>query len=304
MKRNDLTGQTIGHLKVVEMLYGYGKHDEGYCRCLCECVTECIKSAYNLTLYRNPPHCGCKTEFYKRIQSNNSRVDLTGRRFGSLVVTEMIYKDNEPTFVKCVCDCGNVITKRATYITCGDTTSCGCVQKQRAGEANQKDFTGVKSDYGIEFLCKDRMNNKHQWLWKCKCPCGKTFTALPAKILNGHITSCGCQKQSGRERLIDKILKDNNVAYVREYIFPDCKDKCPLRFDFFLKDHNIVIEYQGEQHYRAVSMFGGDSGLELRKRHDEMKREYCKQHNINLVELPYLLSDKEINKAIVNIIYP
>ena len=304
MKRLNLVGQKFGHLTVTEMLYGYGKSGETYCKCLCECGNECIKASYELRHHRNPPHCGCMTQYYKRIQSHNGRIDLVGKRFGSLVVTEMIYKDNAPTFVKCKCDCGNTIIRRATYLTGGDTTSCGCVQKERAREANEKDFTGVTSNYGVTFLYKDSKNAKGQCLWKCRCACGKEFVALPAKILNGHTTSCGCQKRSSKERLIYNILSNENIPFKQEYRFADCKDIQPLRFDFYIPSRNTVIEYQGKQHYLPIKLFGGESEYNKRKFHDDLKKEYCKKNNIRLVELPYTLSDKEIYQKIVNIIYP
>lgn len=89
------------------------------------------KSAYDLRHSRTPPHCGCMTKYYKTIQSRRGRKDLTGQRFGRLVVLEMKYKDGEKTEVVCKCDCGNIIKRIATYLTSGDTTSCGCAKKKR-----------------------------------------------------------------------------------------------------------------------------------------------------------------------------
>ena len=64
-------------------------------------------------------------------------------------------------------------------------------------------------------------------------------------------------------------------------------DKLRLPFDFYLPDYNTCIEYQGEQHYRAIDYFGGEDEFLIRKKHDEIKSEYCKQHKINLIIIPY-----------------
>ena len=298
MRRVDYTGQKFGHLTVLEMLYGYGKHGEAYCRCVCECGNEVIKGSYDIRHSRYPAHCGCKTEEYKLDQSRKSRVDLVGKRFGRLVVTEMIYKDGEHTKVRCKCDCGNEIVRIATYLTSGETQSCGCYHKQRMSETNVKDFTGVISSYGVKLLSKDHKDKRGVWYWKCECFCGNTFVALPAKILNGHTTSCGCAKHSSRERLISSLLNKYNIEYKTEYRFSSCKDITYLPYDFFLPDYNTVIEYQGEQHYRPISVFGGDKGFEKCIKHDSMKREYCKENDINLVEIPYSLNDIEIEQLI------
>lgn len=286
------------------MLYGYGKHGEAYCRCICECGTEVIKGSYDLRHPRNPPHCGCMTTYYKYIQSANNRVDLVGQRFGSLVVTEMIYEYKKHTRVRCKCDCGNEIVRIATYLTSGNTTSCGCVQKQMASKSNTKDFAGVISDYGIEFLSRARQTEKGCWLWRCRCQCGNEFIALPAKILNGHTTSCGCARISSGERLIRSILDEIDVKYIPEYKFEECRDVLALPFDFYLVDYNAVIEYQGIQHYRPVEIFNGDDGFRIVQMHDSMKRAYCESQNIRLIEVPYTLSPKDVRNKLINTIYP
>lgn len=305
MKRQDYTNQKIGHLTIKEMLYGYGKHGEGYCRCICECGNECIKSIYGILHSRNPAHCGCKTEYYKRIQSNNSRKNLVGMRFGSLVVTEMHYKEGEHTTVTCKCDCGNVIERVATYLTSGDTTSCGCVQRQRASETNTKDFTGIISEYGVEFIKRSYKKNNKVWLWVCKCgKCGKEFEALPAKVLNGHTTSCGCSRQSSGERLIEHTLQQIGIDYKYEYVISDCKNVHPLRFDFYIPSINTAIEYQGAQHYIPVDYFGGELKLIAQQRSDEKKKKYCKENGIDLIEIPYTLSNTEVINIIQTLFIP
>lgn len=283
------------------MLYGYGKHGEGYCKCLCDCGNEVIKSAYNIRHSRNPAHCGCMKEYYRAIQSEKSRVDLTGQRFGRLVVTDMIYEKNKHTIVRCICDCGNVVERVNTYLTTGDTTSCGCYQREKTSNCNTKDFTGIVSNYGIRFIKRHHQKNGNGgvWYWECECKCGNKFIALPAKVLNGHITSCGCAVRSARERLISSYLDEIGVDYEIEYKFKDCKDTNPLPFDFYLPSFNTAIEYQGQQHYRETEgFFGGANGLFMRKYHDQIKRDYCKNNGIRLLELPYTMSDDEIKNII------
>lgn len=305
-RRKSYVGEKYGHLTVVDMIYNYNNGGQSACKCLCECGKTCIRETYNLTHYNgNPPHCGCLTEYYKEKQSEKSRKDITGKRFNRLVVTKMIFEYKNQTKVECLCDCGNTIIVPATYLTSGETTSCGCFQKERAKESNTKDFTNTVSDYGVIFISPKRKLERGTWLWNCKCGlCGENFVALPAKVLNGAITSCGCAKRSSGERLIDSILSDNQVKYYSEYSFDDCKNINKLRFDFFLPEYNTLIEYQGEQHYRSVPLFGGDEGYKRRQENDRIKRDYCKSNNIKLIEIPYTYSDNKIKETITNIIYP
>jgi hypothetical protein len=54
-----------------------------------------------------------------------------------------------------------------------------------------------------------------------------------------------------------------------------------------LSEYNICIEYQGEQHYKAVEFFGGKDQFKTQQKLDKIKRDYCKNNNIKLLEIPY-----------------
>lgn len=57
--------------------------------------------------------------------------NLTGQRFGRLVVLSRNYDlGNSYTWWNCKCDCGNEKAVRAQSLKCGETRSCGCLQKE------------------------------------------------------------------------------------------------------------------------------------------------------------------------------
>lgn len=58
-------------------------------------------------------------------------------------------------------------------------------------------------------------------------------------------------------------------------------------YDIYLEDYKIAIEYQGQQHYEAISLFGGEEGLKATQERDEKKRILSKQHGITLLEWDY-----------------
>jgi very-short-patch-repair endonuclease len=78
-----------------------------------------------------------------------------------------------------------------------------------------------------------------------------------------------------------------------EYKFNDCRNILPLPFDFYLKNLNLLIEYDGRQHFEAVDLFGGEEGLKKRKINDNIKNEYCKKNRISLLRISYLDDIKE-----------
>lgn len=85
----------------------------------------------------------------------------------------------------------------------------------------------------------------------------------------------------------------NNVNFKEEYIVPglNSSNGRPLRFDFAVFDDDgeldFLIEYQGRQHYEAVSKYGGKKGLFQQQFNDNKKRRYCALEGIPLIEIPY-----------------
>lgn len=64
--------------------------------------------------------------------------DLTGERFGRLVAIETVGKGRQGHYIwRCRCDCGNEICVPGTYITQGDTRSCGCLHTEMLVQHNK-----------------------------------------------------------------------------------------------------------------------------------------------------------------------
>ena len=75
----------------------------------------------------------------------------------------------------------------------------------------------------------------------------------------------------------------------------------PLRFDFYIPSINLCIEYDGEQHNRIIGFWGGEDAFYKRVENDEIKSQYCKDHNIKLLRITSKSKD-EIKEIINNII--
>ena len=101
-------------------------------------------------------------------------------------------------------------------------------------------------------------------------------------------------RASRGEIKIEEVLQEAGLVFEEEYSFPDLVSTSgrPLRFDFAVFDDDgelqFLIEYQGIQHYQAKSVFGGVEGLRNQQFNDMKKREYCRQHNIILIAIPYV----------------
>lgn len=92
------------------------------------------------------------------------RKDLTGKRFGMLVVVSYAGKmqsgKQKKTMWKCICDCGNEKIVSAGCLQSGHTTSCGCFHKKMVGDINRKHNLAHKCRlYSVWKSMKGRCNN-------------------------------------------------------------------------------------------------------------------------------------------------
>ena len=102
--------------------------------------------------------CGC---IKKEMLHNKYFKNLTGLKFGRLTVLEQagsrIGKNGKSLiFWKCLCECGNIVEVYAGSLTGGLTTSCGCLQKEKAKENGlkykRKNIYDLTQKYGIGYL--------------------------------------------------------------------------------------------------------------------------------------------------------
>lgn len=77
-----------------------------------------------------------------------------------------------------------------------------------------------------------------------------------------------------------------------------------MPFDFYLPQHNLIIEYDGEHHFRPMEMWGGELKFHVIQENDNIKNEYCRNKNITLLRLPYTYTEKDIKNEILNILSP
>ena len=117
--------------------------------------------------------------------------------------------------------------------------------------------------------------------------CGTVFEIRTLKdIFNDR--SRGCPKcfsnKSKGEQKIQKFLEENNIVFIPQKTFSPLGDS-KYRFDFFIPSLNLAIEYQGEQHYRDNNFF--KERLEVIQKRDTIKRKYCQDNGIELLEIKY-----------------
>lgn len=107
-----------------------------------------------------------------------------------------------------------------------------------------------------------------------------------------YCPNCEKEKLYKGEHIIFEILQEKGIAFETQKRFEDCKNTRCLPFDFFLPKYNVCIEYNGIQHYEPVDYFGGIESFNQRQINDKIKRDYCLENKIRLLEIPYTYNTK------------
>lgn len=203
-----------------------------------------------------------------------------------------------------------------THITCGFSWNVlpsnvirrGSRCPKCAGNSkrtHQEFLSEVKVKYGNEYeILSEYVNSQDKVL--CKHTCGHEWYISPNNLLRGR--ECpSCYKTSKGERLVANILTNKGILFETQKALECCVYKGQLLFDFYLPAFNVVIEYDGEQHFKPIN-FGGRSDKEslddfhLCKARDEIKDKYCKANNIPLLRIPYTISPEDIDILITKFI--
>lgn len=134
-----LIGQKFNRLTVIDFhhyrdVYNKKRVLYKYWLCQCDCGRICIEEERLLKTLK-VMSCGCyKQEKAKQIMKETRKnkggrpiKDLSGNRYGRLVVLKMVDKDS----VECVCDCGKIIVCKKRSLIRGDRKSCGCLRYKK-----------------------------------------------------------------------------------------------------------------------------------------------------------------------------
>lgn len=214
--------------------------------------------------------------------------DLTGQRFGKLVVISLdpdyIPKSGRHARWVCKCDCGNYIKANSNHLIAGDTTACsrGCNKRIEFGTRFGK-LTVLE-------MTDQRSKNGGSVMYKCRCDCGEELLVAATELRAKRKSCCSKCKMSLGAITIESLLNKHNIKYQKEYVIYDTYNGIPMqkyRFDFFLPTYNIIIEYDGEQHTKAIDYWGGKEELIETQRRDKIKTNYCLDNNITIIRIPY-----------------
>lgn len=90
----------------------------------------------------------------------------------------------------------------------------------------------------------------------------------------------------GEDKII-RLLRAANIKFEREKTFSDLRGG-KFRYDFYLPSYNILIEVDGEQHFKQIKVFQKTRSDFLKQQeNDRRKNSYALANNILLIRIPF-----------------
>ncbi len=139
---------------------------------------------------------------------------------------------------------------------------------------------------------KSEMKSSSSYV-RCRCQCGKEIEVRKSHLVGpqgdrGRTISCGCATHSGGEIKIIQLLEQANINFQSQYRIREFNIASPFDFAIFNNQQLLgLIEYDGEQHFEAIELWGGEEQLKIQQERDERKNQWCKENNIRLIRIPY-----------------
>lgn len=158
---------------------------------------------------------------------------------------------------------------------------------------NEEYIKECRKIYGDEYdLSKVKYINNSTRI-KIKCKKHGWVKVHPRGFLKG----AGCRrcKATIGEKRVQALLEKLGIKYEKEYRIGNSR----YRYDFHIKDTNILIEYDGELHFIPVNYYGGREALERTKQRDKEKNKLAKFNHYDLIRLNYKELDN-LEEVLIN----
>ena len=230
------------------------------------------------------PECGKEEGSRKKIKTTASHyTDDLKKKYGDKFDYSKVEYKGLTVPITIICKkCGKVMRRMPfSHLSCID-----CSSKERAKTTEQfiEDAKKIHGD-AFDYSLVNYINVKTQIKLICK-KCGEVINKYPNELLAGK--GCrNCKIYKG-ERKIKLWLEHNNITYTRNKDYSKLKDTNPLSYDFYLKDYNMLIEYNGIQHYEFKPYFHKTlHDFHKQLHHDWLKRKYALKNGYKLLTIPY-----------------
>lgn len=251
------------------------------------------KTYFSLKRNDNPLCIKCtKKENGKKISKGLSKENLDKiKELGGKLVRVEFGKGRIIITIKCsLCDSefdiiGKSMLIRRKTMLCYDCSRKFIIDKKRYSIEEVRKYI---ENLGGKLLSESYNNNSDYLKILCN-KCNKEFERTFDVVKQYESVTCpNCKDiiSKGEIKIRDILLK-NNIDFTMQQKFKGCYKKNYLRFDFYIKEFNTCIEFNGLQHYEPIKFYGGKNKFKKTVERDNIKKQYCKKNNIKLITIPY-----------------
>lgn len=215
------------------------------------------------------PKCNCKQRGYDRALTTETVSERISSKW-TLINWQNAKRSSDYITVRCI-ECKDEISARIGNLV----NNMGCVTCYNKRRGDTLRFT--KDD----IICKFTQfwNNTYDYSdvnyinmatpINVVCKIHGKFDVVPHEHERGR----GCQKCSNTtERRLLELLKLHFPDIVHQYKLETCKNINYLPFDYFIPSLNTIIELDGEQHFKAISLWKTDVNTQIERDVFKMKK--------------------------------
>jgi len=234
------------------------------------------------------PKCGYDrvSEFRKITQEEviNRFKEIHGERYG---YNNFIYKGSHNKSVINCSDHGDFLQSYSNHVKGHGCPDCGLIKTLETTRLTLEDFIIKAIEiHGSKYNYQDFIYSSTHNKGNIKCNiCGYIFEQTPSAHIHQKQGCPRCKKSKGELRLIE-ILDKHNIDFKDEYKLPEVADN--YRYDFYLPDYQILIEFHGKQHYKHIPFFHKtEDEFIARKNTDDVKKYSARMFKYKLLEFNY-----------------
>ena len=201
---------------------------------------------------------------------------------------------NSATKVMIVCpDHGKFLQTPNDHLDNHKCPQCAAVSRTKFHtKTNEQFLEEVKEMYGDKYDYSSVVYKNALTKVDIKCRLHGSFMMRPNDHLNHHACpQCNIEKKVSRGELrISNFLRKHKIKFILQKTFDDCKYKRKLKFDFYLPSKNMLIEYDGQQHFTCGDFQKftiNKKQLSDNKIRDAIKTNYAATRGIRLIRIKY-----------------
>ncbi|QKF94184.1 hypothetical protein QKU48_gp0726 [Fadolivirus algeromassiliense] len=228
--------------------------------------------------------------------SDETIVKIVEERKCKLISIEKKYID---TIIKYVASCDCIVVE--TFLNFKERTHGKCNKCRDKKYTSLNDVDTYLNMLGCKILSTEYKNiyEKIDYIGLCGHKISKELKYI--KLGYGLYCNDCISIQSNGEKIISEYFKNNSIKYISQHKFDNCKNINKLPFDFYLPDYNLIIEFDGQDHFKQNGYRGGIDKLKYRQKNDNIKTKFCFDNRIKLVRISYS-ELKNLNKLLEFII--